>query len=716
MRLTVKYVGLCLLLVVVTASIAFAQQPVLRRPVQFEDPLTAHTLQLTPLQLSQRFENLLKARGVADQQVSEASAQFRGLPGDLQDNIILTLDTDYARIKRGETLSLVRMSPEILNRIKLARLYMISSIWPAEGAAGGWAYAFGTGFDSNCVVHFDGSPVQSHYLGMSIEFFPNSMAFKVPENASRGQEHDVKVRNGAGNDTAVVKYMVIAPRGYRGHHGWQFSNFSRASIDWKLYAHYFGASNVEYANGTHRPAAQQWFDNVYTRAGSGGNCYGMSVSSLRVKNNQFDHMFHASYFQAPATAQAHLWWYEWNDITRETVQQQQGAWYTQQILDLHNNYWNNQTPRDVFTRCNSIINEATNRPVLVYWGQNAAGNWWGHVVCPYRTETDGDTRRMIAWDNNNPYRRNETGSVDPDVATVAWGANTFSRGSATKAQLYTYQEVTPSNPQLPGSEYGGPGANAVVAVFSPSANVQQITDENGRTFFSPDGSLNENPGTRIPNSSIVPPLVQIPPQPRVIQRPQIGQLQAPLLQPPADAPLIFVFGEAGGKSLTFNMAGQGVKQMGLFSNGRVFAVEATGAGEIRASDLLQQPRLELLNAQALTPTELRFIRSTPGGDRVFQLQNLRNLGAEQLQLVPNVQGTELEVLGPPNLQFNLDVLGPVGQGQQQTRFANIGLQAGAKVNLSPVNWGALQATELRLQTLNLQNNNVINQQNLQGIR
>ena len=93
--------------------------------------------------------------------------------------------------------------------------------------------------------------------------------------------------------------------------------------------------------------------------------------------------------------------------------------------DLHNNFWNNQTPRDVFTRCDSFIGQVINRPVLMYWGQNAAGNWWGHVACPHRTEVDGNTRRMIVYDNNNPYRENEGGSVDPDIATVDWAANTF---------------------------------------------------------------------------------------------------------------------------------------------------------------------------------------------------------------------------------------------------------------------------------------------------
>ncbi len=694
----------CMITTIVPAQV----QPTISKPIAFEDPLTAKTILLSPQQLPLRFESILKNRGVTEQKTADAAALFKALPTDLQATIIVTLDEDHARIARGETLAIARMKPEIINQIAKARLFFISTIWPQEGSVGGWSYAFGRGFGENCVVHLNGAPIESHYLGMGIEFFPNSMAFKIPQNTTRGQEHQIHVRDTqTGKDTSVCSYMVVAPRGYRGHHGWQFSNFSRASIDWKLYAHYFGASNVEYADGTHRPAAQAWYNSAYTLAGSGGNCYGMSVSSLRLKNRQFDHMFHAGHFQNAPTAQTFGWWYEWDATTRETVQQQQGAWYTQEVLDVYVNLRNNQTPRQVFTRAEALVGHATNRPVLVYWAPN-----WGHAVCPYATEVDGNTRRIICYDNNNPYQRNETGAIDPDVATVNWSANTFSRGTATTAQLFSYEECTPPNPHLPGAEYGGPGQDTVVAVFNNSTSVQQITDENGRVFFNPDGSFNENPETRIPLSAYLPPLVQRP-QPRVLQRGPVGRLELGGLQPPANAPHIFVFGNAVGKSLTFNAAGQGGRQVDLFSNGRVFTLQFTGAGEIQFENLLQLPTMRLHNAQALAPTQAQFIRSTTAGDRAFVLTNLRNLNAQQLQLLPNAQGTELEVTGPPTLQFNLNLLGPVGQGMQQASFADLALQAGAKANLTPLNWGALQTSGLRLQQLNPQNNAVIDQRTIQ---
>lgn len=679
---------------------------------RLERPVLEQRMELSPLLVTQQFQTLLSRKGITGPNADRAMASFQKLPADLQADLVLVADVELARRYDREGYAIARFDPALFERV-LASLFRINSFWPDQGSPGVWSYAFGNGFNNDCKVYFDGVQAESHYLSEAVEFFPNCMAFKVPLGASRAQEHDVYVRNMvSGSNTETDKYMIVAPRAYRGYHGWKFANFSRPTIDWKLYADYFGRLNVEYANGTHRPAAQAYFDSTYTSAGNGGNCYGMSVSSLRVRNHEFDHMFHASYFQDAATAQTYQWWYDWIAVTRETVQQQQGAWFTQEILDLHNNFWNNQDARDVFTRCESLLSNVIGRPVLVYWGPSGGG-WWGHVVCPYKSETSGDSRRMIVYDNNNPYRENETGAVDPDVATVSWAANTFSRGSATKAELFSYEECTPANPHLPGSEYGGPGSNAVVVVFSPNTRVGQITDEAGRRFFNPDGTLNEDAASRIPNSSIVPPLLQGMPRPEMRE---IGQAQILQRARPANSPLVFAFEGTGGRSLTFDLAGQGAKLMHAFQNGSVFQLEAAGAGQVRLNSLLQGTSLQVLNAQALNATALAFMRSTAQGDRVFRLNNIRNLGAGLLELLPDAQGAAVEVLGPPNLQFNLDLQGPVGQGMQQATFGNIALQAGAKVNLAPLNWTALQTGGLRLQLLNLQNNAVLNQQTLQRMQ
>ncbi|MGD9495889.1 MAG: hypothetical protein AB7Y46_06240 [Armatimonadota bacterium] len=696
--------SISLLALIAATAGAQRQQPptaVLQRPLAID------RAQLSSAVLARDFEAALSQRNVPGDRVQTIMSEFGQLPEDLQLSLLQTVDQRYARAVLRDDIYIARVNPEWL-REAIRRLFRISSIWPEQGCPGAWSYAFGSGFDSNCKVLFDGTEVESHYLGWGIEFFPNSMAFKVPSGATRDAMHQVVVRNTATDErTAAKSYEIVAPRGYRGYHGWKFPNFSRPSIAWHLYAHYFGAANVEYPDGTHRPAAQQWFDNAYTKAGQGGNCYGMSVSSLRVRNGEYDHMYHASYFTTAPTMQPWVWWYDWNDTTRETVQQQQGAWYTQEVLDTHTHLSNTQDARAVFTRCESLCNQVINRPVLVVWGPG-----WGHAIVPYETEVAGDTRRILCYDNNAPYRENEMGSVDPSVATVNWAANTFNFAGGGTGVAMSYEECTPPNPHLPGAEYGGPGSQAVVFVASEGTQVEQITDEAGRFFFNPDGSVNQDPNTRIPLSMRMFPLVQRPPI-RVPRPIVVGPEPQPIVA--AQGPVLYVFSEPSGKTLTFSIAGQGAKALNLFSAGHLLAVEASGAGQLQFSGFGQLPGVQIQNPSQLGPIALRYIRSQASGDRLFDVRNLRNLGTQPLLLRGSQDGRDLLLQGAPGLLFNVDVQGPIGRGAQSVRYADVLLQEGAG-RFGPLNWGQLNQSALNLQLLNAQTNQLLQQLQLPPVR
>jgi len=707
-RRSVRVILTAMVLVLV-AGVALAQRPgIVRQPLVLQQTMMVDVTKLTPALLLQDFELALKTRNVPEDQRQAAMDRYKQLPPDLQQSLLSTADIRYAEALHRSDLYIAQIRAEWIGGI-IARLFRITSIWPSQGAPGAWSYAFGDGFNADCKVYFDGAQVESFYIDMS-EFFPRSMAFKVPTNATRDQMHNVFVRNmNTSADTATVQYEIVAPRGYRGYHGWKFSNFSRATIDWKLYRHYFGAAAVEYANGTHRPAAQQWFDDAYTKAGAGGNCYGMSVSSLRVRNHEYDHMFHANYFTNPATAQSWCWWYDWNDTTRETVQQQQGAWYTQEVLDVHTNLYNTQSARDIYNRCVSLVGQVINRPVLVVWGTG-----WGHAVVPYLCQADGNTRHIRVYDNNNPYRENETGSVDPNEATVNWSANTFAFGSAPKGVAMSYEECTPPNPHLPGAEYGGPGANAVVVAVSDNTRVEQITDDAGHRFFNPDGSLNEDPNTRIPFSMRMYPLVQRPPVLRLPERPVLIQgLQLGLQVP--EGPVLFVFSQPP-SNLNFNIAGDGAKRLSFYFTGRLLTAEALGMGEIRLMGANALPAVQFPNPQQLQLQSLRFLRSREGGDRLFNLMQLHDLGAEALTLSPSEDGRSLDLQAAMGAGFNLLVEGPGGQGTRNVRYQNVMLGAGNAMTLSPTDWGELQRTELKVQFRNLQTNQFLQQINVAPLR
>ncbi len=659
--------------------------------------------------LSKQFEQALRQRRVPDGSIAGALEQYQKLPDDLKIHLLYVADENYARASwRNEAYAATRINPKIFVAMRSFKIFTIGHFWPDQGAPGAWSFAFGHGFNDDCTVYFDGSPVESNYLDMDVEFFRNSMAFKVPTGATRDQMHDVFVRKAGADagDTGTREYEIIAPRGYRGYHGWQFSNFGRGPnlIPWYLYSDYFGRLAVEYGDGTHRPAAQQWYEDVWGRSGTGGNCFGMSVTSLRVRNSQLDHMYYDSYFTSAATTQPWVWLYPWNSTTKESVQQQQAAQYVQEVAARINTLYHGADARDAFTTCDSLVNQVVNRPVLCYWGPN-----WGHAICPYDTEVAGDDRRMLCYDNNNPYAENETGSVDPDIATVHWGANTFSRGGGTKAITLSFDECTPADPHLPGAAIDGTAAETAIIAFAPGSRVTQITDEDGRQFFNPDGSINQDPNTNIPNMMQYFEMEQAPPR---IQLPRAQRLQVRMAAA-GDRAQVFIIGDSGGKSLSFDVPPAAATRMSYFEPGEVYALETQGVGQVKLANLLAAPTAELNQIQQGASANIKFINSRANGDRLFELGSFENLSGPQLRVVPAPDGASLDVIGPPNLRFNLNISGPVGQGMQQAGFARLVLQEGAAARLAPANWNALGGSNLRLQMVNVQNNQVIRQETIQ---
>jgi hypothetical protein len=566
----------------------------------------------------------------------------------------------------------------------------ISYIWPREGGyRDAWCFVFGSRLNANCKVLFDGAELATTFIGTWDEFFPNTLSFKVPVSAAVGADHEVKVHNSSsGATSAAFAYRVVAPRGYRGYHGWRFANFSRPTIEWKLFRDFFGAATVEYADGTHRPAAQAWYDANYKGVGNGGNCYGMCVSSLKHYMGTLN-TFHKTWFADPANHHTYVWWYPWCDQTRESVQEDQGGQLSLELATYINTYYNTQTHRDMWNRIQGNLLPA--RPVLGMWGGG------GHAIVPYSVETAGDDHKIKTWDNNVPYGETETGGPDKSIAHVYWGANSFSYGGYNKAICLTYNEcVVP--PHLPAAAVGSMGALAgtqsnpnhtAICVLGGGTRVSQITNDQGRRFYDPNGTENTNAATRIPLSMRFLPLTGAPPQP--------------------DDPLTFIFSQAQGRSLTFELAGAGAKRFSCFMPGSVMTVVGEGTGQLQVNNIAQDARaLRVPNPSQLRPTQVDIIRTLAQGERHFRLTQLQNLPTQAVSLVPAPDGLSLQVMAAQPLQFSLEISAPVGRGVQQAAFSGIAVAAGQRAVLQPTNWGNL-AAGLNLQLRNLQSNQLQDQ-------
>jgi len=687
------------LLALLAATVVWAAPPTLRlqRPtLRAELAKSTLLLLLSPLQRSNEFQRILQEANVPDDQIQKNLQQFRGLPGDLQESILTATSSKWAMRANLP----VKMIPAYTLKYQLLRPGMvlllnpyISSIWPAEGSPNNWAYIFGNMFNDNCTVYFDGTAVDTNYLSFSVEFFPNSLAFRVPTGTPLGSDHQVQVRNAANNRTSnTVTYRIIASRGYRGYHGWKFANFGDPTIPWACYRDFFGASAVEYPNGTHRPAAQAWYNSTYKGVGGGGNCYGMSVSSLRLFNSAMNTL-HASWFADPAHHQDYCWHYSWGTQTKQTVQEDQGGQLSAELATFINNYYNNQSHRDVWNRVQSLSLAGGNRPVVCFWRTGG-----GHATVGYAARNGSNNREIVLWDNNNPYAETETDGPDPNIATVNWAANTYQYVYGTrvytKAICLSYQEcITP--PHLPSAATGGIASETAIAVVSANTEVGQITDENGKTFFDADGTPNENPDTRIPNSMQFFPLT--------------GGDAGP------DDPEIFFFTHARGKSLTFQLGGTGEKVFRMFMQGGVLSLQAQGSGAVRTEGLATTERALLIpNPAQLDPTRLIMIHSTVERDRAFELNNFQNLGNQSLLLRHGRQGSSLIVRAERGLQCNLILRGPSGQGAAQMQYLDLQIGNNTKAVLEPSNWGNLGASQLGVQLRDLASDQLQQRFNLKG--
>jgi len=106
-------------------------------------------------------------------------------------------------------------------------------------------------------------------------------------NAKEGL-YDVVVTTPDGTTDSLDKgFTVTYPWFKPNPDGYQFPNFGNSYISWDLFENTYGTNQVRYSNGIPGFRALYFFHNFIYTLGLGGNCFGMSATSLQVwKNNR----------------------------------------------------------------------------------------------------------------------------------------------------------------------------------------------------------------------------------------------------------------------------------------------------------------------------------------------------------------------------------------------------------------------------------------------
>ena len=240
--------------------------------------------------------------GASAQLRTDAVSQFGRLPADLQAAVLTRLSTGpVISTTTPPRTAASTLSPETARSVLFTP--SIAELSPAKAGWNEWVEVRGAPFSADCVVKFGGvEQPTTHYL--------DGLWFKAP-SLEVGKTVGITVLDKATKlESLPVDFLVISAWGYRGTSGWQFRNFSSGDLSWAMFRDYFTQPAVEYAPGKPRQSAWNWYLSTYRNVAHGGDCFGMSVRSVRTRRKDYSGLWSSWW---PGHPQTRVWDYTWVD-------------------------------------------------------------------------------------------------------------------------------------------------------------------------------------------------------------------------------------------------------------------------------------------------------------------------------------------------------------------------------------------------------------------
>lgn len=327
---------------------------------------------------------------------------------------------------------------------------------------------------------------------------------EVPAAAASGLGA-IQVTTPYGTVSTASDAFRVQPYGFRAAWGYSFSNFRTEKLSWDLFRETYGSDQVEYTTPlgvVHSPTAALFYEFAFEELAKGGNCHGMTLSSLRLQEGDlgFDEYLPydastvydltGSVTRGSATGTDSLS----PNKTERMINVCHGSQLSLEILlyiATHNRAGNpvklvseleGSLPRQLFITNDSLA---------------------GHTLIAYAVETSGNTSLIRVYDPNKPFDLTET-SDDSSYITVNRTNNTWSYpfdpdNNETWSGPFLFQvpyDRYPIPPTLPtdAADLG------LVLFILGDAQAAQLSDGAGHTLFDAAGRVNRDPATQLPRA------------------------------------------------------------------------------------------------------------------------------------------------------------------------------------------------------------------------
>ena len=198
--------------------------------------------------------------------------------------------------------------------------------------------------------------------------------------------------------------------------GYSFKNFG-TSQSWGMFKQFFGEVNVEHLNGDRKYVAEQFFNDLYKKAGGKGSCAGISASSMisfkgvaQPNAGAYATPYYTSLYEAT------------QDEIRDSVAYYQACQTGLEIMNLYSIEKEN-SPNYFYSKIKSYISNGNPVTIALKGGTNG---FFNHEVAPYRYKETGDMAYVYIYDSNyygDASRRIEFNLKDNTwsyATTISW--------------------------------------------------------------------------------------------------------------------------------------------------------------------------------------------------------------------------------------------------------------------------------------------------------
>jgi len=327
-----------------------------------------------------------------------------------------------------------------------------------------------------------------------------------------------------GYETTAKHEFPIHRYMFRRDRGFSFDNFHTDGISWENFVDFFGDWECCFFGDVHLPRpipAAIW--GIGMGRMSRGMCFGMCMTSNNIAEDYARTCFE-EYPNLPHAEERNSDLCQPDEALDEYIEKQHWWQISMEFiricaLKITWNYgeWAKTVVDDVEDYVDDLESGKNPDPLLICMSYHRKG----HTVVPYAIEYLPDGRALIrVYDPNKPFSYDEeddgNSSIYVDLSkdnswTFFMGYEDGKKIVWKNGKIYTVPwKILHGDPNLPGAldipELTAIGiASLFGLIFGGTANISQITDEEGKTMYTPEGEINTDANTSIRDCSLIPP-------------------------------------------------------------------------------------------------------------------------------------------------------------------------------------------------------------------